>query len=567
MPTVAERKSSARKVNFRTSMMMRPSSTRSMLEERPPPLVAMRPTSSTDAWFILNLLSSVPFLSSLSYAATMEVLETQKVVTFYQDEIVVPAHRRKSVLCVVWEGTCIERLRQDGNLSEEEFSAESENSIDSFRRYRKESVWQPGDWTGPRSLQPERRLSGESSRSEKYDIVAISSEGVKVILIEFKFLHEILKDGSSLYRKYLDRRDQRKATRRDSEISEEVAELPALMESDGVVNLNVSELLDCNSAFRKISAVQKRHLESLAEGPRYFKPNERLWKSGSHVVEAFIVVEGTAQFVTKKTAKINNGKLQSFSRNGIGNFSAPSWNPDEGYGRFQDNFSLNEIPSIGNSDNIERERHSSDSSLSSVESELDSAVVISDGNDDFEERPSKLSENLKQRALLVNCYNQNQPFDSDSYISLMSDDDISDSDSNSYGPDTAGRKFLRRKSSRDLIANKKFRVGTGLTNDLIFSRGHFLGDVSKMVSTRMSSSENNEELTEDDQDFGYRYEARQVSEMTIHEREDDDRLHSQALAAGKDGCVVLVFPKATLIPFLDEYPGTLLSLLGTPVLI
>jgi len=110
----------------------------------------------------------------------MEVLETQKVVTFYQDEIVVPAHRRKSVLCVVWEGTCIERLRQDGNLSEEEFSAESENSIDSFRRYRKESVWQPGDWTGPRSLQPERRLSGESSRSEKYDIVAISSEGVKV---------------------------------------------------------------------------------------------------------------------------------------------------------------------------------------------------------------------------------------------------------------------------------------------------------------------------------------------------------------------------------------------------
>jgi hypothetical protein len=29
----------------------------------PPPLVSLRPASSTDAWFILNLLSAVPFLS------------------------------------------------------------------------------------------------------------------------------------------------------------------------------------------------------------------------------------------------------------------------------------------------------------------------------------------------------------------------------------------------------------------------------------------------------------------------------------------------------------------------
>jgi hypothetical protein len=28
-----------------------------------PPLVSLRPASSTDAWFILNLLSAVPFLS------------------------------------------------------------------------------------------------------------------------------------------------------------------------------------------------------------------------------------------------------------------------------------------------------------------------------------------------------------------------------------------------------------------------------------------------------------------------------------------------------------------------
>merc|ERR1712127_975989 len=45
-----------------------------------PPPVSLRPTSSSDAWFILNLLYAVPFMSSLSYAYTMEVLETARVV-------------------------------------------------------------------------------------------------------------------------------------------------------------------------------------------------------------------------------------------------------------------------------------------------------------------------------------------------------------------------------------------------------------------------------------------------------------------------------------------------------
>jgi CRP-like cAMP-binding protein len=44
-------------------------------------------------------------------------------------------------------------------------------------------------------------------------------------------------------------------------------------------------------------------------------------------------------------------------------------------------------------------------------------------------------------------------------------------------------------------------------------------------------------------------------------------VHSSTLAAGKEGCVVLVFPKTSLIPFLDEYPGLLLSLLGTQVVV
>merc|ERR1712038_1525529 len=73
------------------------------------PRVALRQTSSTDAWFILNLLSAVPFLTSLSYASTMEVLETARVDAFCKSDVVVPASRRSEVLCVVWEGACMER--------------------------------------------------------------------------------------------------------------------------------------------------------------------------------------------------------------------------------------------------------------------------------------------------------------------------------------------------------------------------------------------------------------------------------------------------------------------------
>jgi hypothetical protein len=56
--------------------------------------------------------------------------------------------------------------------------------------------------------------------------------------------------------------------------------------------------------------------------------------------------------------------------------------------------------------------------------------------------------------------------------------------------------------------------------------------------------------------------------MVIHEADDDNHvIHSSTLTAGKDGCIVLVFPKSTLIPFLDDYPGLLLSLLGTQVVV
>jgi hypothetical protein len=59
-----------------------------------------------------------------------------------------------------------------------------------------------------------------------------------------------------------------------------------------------------------------------------------------------------------------------------------------------------------------------------------------------------------------------------------------------------------------------------------------------------------------------------ITEQTIHEDEDNVHIvHTSTLTAGPDGCVVLVFPKSSLIPFLDQYPGLLLSLLGTQVVV
>jgi hypothetical protein len=147
---------------------------------RLPPLVSLRPPSNTDAWFILNLLSAVPFLTSLSYASTMEVLETARVDAYCKDEIIVPAHRRNKVLCVVWEGTCVER--EKGKIS----GGRSPSPLIPLRsvdlKGSRLAFWHAGDWTGPIALQPDRRLSGASKYSDTHDIVAMSSEGVKVSL-------------------------------------------------------------------------------------------------------------------------------------------------------------------------------------------------------------------------------------------------------------------------------------------------------------------------------------------------------------------------------------------------
>lgn len=265
------------------------------------PLVSLRPASSTDAWFILNLLSAVPFLSSLSYSSTMEVLETCRVDAYCVNDVIVPIARRKQVLCVVWEGTCAERPKNSAGTSQARGSyalppigeADVNDGLVG-------AIWYAGDWTGPIALQPERRLSGESGLSDSHDVVAISAEGVKVITIEGDNLHPILTSGSPLYRKYLERRaQQERAQSLEMAKGDHMSATEQLL-GEALRNLNILELLNCNSALRKLSAVQKRHLESLAEGPVSFLPGERIWRSGAPVDKAFIIVSGTASFVPRR---------------------------------------------------------------------------------------------------------------------------------------------------------------------------------------------------------------------------------------------------------------------------
>jgi len=230
----------------------------------------------------------------------MEVLETCRVDAYCVKDVVVPTSRRSQVLCVVWEGTCAERPK-----SKHSSQARGSNVLPVIGEADVNdglvgAVWYAGDWTGPIALQPERRLCGESELSESHDVCAISNEGVKVITIEISHLHPILKSGSSLYRKYLERRaQQERAQSLEMADGDQMSATEQLL-GEALRNLNILELLNCNSALRKLSAVQKRHLESLAEGPVSFLPGERIWRSGAPVDKAFIIVSGTASFVPRR---------------------------------------------------------------------------------------------------------------------------------------------------------------------------------------------------------------------------------------------------------------------------
>lgn len=209
------------------------------------------------------------------------------------------------------------------------------------------------------------------------------------------------------------------------------------------------------------------------------------------------------------------------------------------------------------------------------------------GDDDF----GKLSRDLQRHA-----ENMNKGASSNSIGgSSVGSSDVNEADSverEDYGYNDDGEnrgrrtQLVRRRSSKARFANKvlgRLYSRRAFTHGLVFSRGHFLGDVSKMVAGVLSSDVSSELGDDSSPSYGFgemsesgehgrrtsqtREISLSVAEMVIHEQGNHNIMHSSTLTAGKDGCVVLVFPKSSFGPFLDEYPGLLLSLLGTQVVV
>lgn len=452
-----------------------------------PPLVFLRPTCVSDAWFILNLLSAVPFFSSLSYVNTMEVLEIAQVELFCSDEVVVSVAKRPELLCVVWEGTLVERDCEGATPAIEAAQADNDSEISSdlegsAGRKDNMTVWHAGDWTGPIALQPDFDRSADKSTQERpRDVVAVSQEGVKVITLMMKDLLKILKRGSKLFRKYQAVREKQiaeeavlQATLQENEdrrLSEEL-ERTRKLRGD-----NLLEVLKFSSALGKLTAFQKRHLESIAEGPRYFEEGSLLWQVGETVDYAFLIVTGTAVF-GHRAEEDGHG---SASRRG---------------------------------------------SFEGVVSRRGSSEFSMDGRKVEEDKLLAVPPNSEYARLETALQNRVDKMENDVY---------------DHPQDMLPREELAQ-NARDRFANKvlaRLYSRRAYTAGLIFSRGHFLSDISRMVSG----------------DLAYVQQT--------DEKKDRGHCHASNMVAGRNGCVAMVFSRSSLVPFLEANPGVLLILLGT----
>ena len=151
-------------------------------------------------------------------------------------------------------------------------------------------------------------------------------------MLNMKDLYKILKKGSKLFRKYLvlkEKQAAEEAAVKAEILRNELNESDNNSLSDSVDGTgpedwfaydSVLEVLKCNSALARLTAHQKRHLESLAEGPRVFEPGHYLWCVGQAVDYAFLIVAGTALFASKT----DNERRQSNRRGSAGNLSVVS---------------------------------------------------------------------------------------------------------------------------------------------------------------------------------------------------------------------------------------------------
>lgn len=459
------------------------------------PLVFLRPTDVSDSWFMLSLLSAVPFLSTLSYAHTMEILEIAHVEVHKQGDIVISGDRRPEVLCVFWEGTCISQPPHGDTGEDTEGHS---------------NVWHAGDWTGPVSLQPDITKSAHVTSGEKpWDIVALSEEGVKVIVLMMKDMLRILVSGSKLFRKYaaLVEDQEEQLLRQTSQRM-----FHTLQQSMEASTHELLEVIECNSVLRNMTAMQKRLLESLAEGPRFFSAGEFMWQVGDPVDFAYLIVRGSATIGKKSMAHRGERRRIQSRRGSTGTISM--------------------MASIQEHNTRPVERQYGSVVASGVES--DKLLKNVHPNSEY----ARLEVELKVRSEVAE-----DTEDTGDFLREYDNQRAASSTSAQAHRDKFANKVLARLYSR-----------RAYSEHLIFSRGQFLSDTSRMVSGNLANINRATGV-----------ETRSRSSFTSNSH--DHHSHTCNLMAGAQGCVVMVFPRSTLVPFLDNNPGLLLCLLGTQVVV
>lgn len=295
-----------------------------------------------------------------------------------------------------------------------------------------------------------------------------------------KDLHKVLKRGSKLFRKYQAVKEKQladEAAVRATMVAKNDIELEGTERLQKLRGDNLLEVLKFNSSLGKLSAFQKRHLESIAEGPRFFEEGSYLWQTGDTVDFAFLIVSGTALFGHK---------------------------------------SLDED-------------HSMTSRRSSFE-----GVVSRRGSSEFSIDGRKVEEDKLLNVPPNSEYSRLE-------TALQGRVDKMEKDVYDHPRDMLPREELAQQA-RDRFANKvlaRLYSRRAYTSGLIFSRGHFLSDISRMVSG----------------DLAYVHHS--------DEKKDRGHCHSSTMVAGRKGCVAMIFQRSSLVPFLEGNPGVLLMLLGT----
>eukprot|EP00980_Cylindrotheca_fusiformis_P029433 scaffold23476_cov125-Cylindrotheca_fusiformis.AAC.1 len=342
-----------------------------------------------------------------------------------------------------------------------------------------DTVWYAGDWTGPRVLQPDLQLAASEDKEHGIgDIVAISDEGVKVITLPMKDVMKILKSGSKLFRKYLALQNQHHL---DMKFREQSAE-------SAPKDHNILALIEANSVLRTLTANQRITLESLAEGPRYFSINAPLWQQGDPVEYALIIVEGTATM-----GKTERRRSMSFSRR----------NRRGSTGGMAPMTAINEQSQV-----------------------LQIKPIVNVEPDKVLHNVSRNSEYYR----LLECLN----------LRAQEQEELEE-EGEPVSVSVSDKATEAMREQRDKFANKvlaRLYARQAYTENLVFSRGCFLCDVSRMISGDLANI----------------HKTARSASISSNGSSSDHHSHTSSMLAGNNGCVAMVFPKSALVPFLDANP-------------